>query len=538
MKLLDKTIQGRESFQRRAWADAYQCLMLADRESPLVVEDLERLATAAYLTGRDPDFYKALDRAHRAHIEAGDPACAARCSFWSGLNYLFQGEAAQANGWFARAQRLVENRDCVERGYLLLPVAERYLREHDNQAACDMAASAAETGERFGDADLIAAARHLQGRAQIQAMQVQGGLSLLDEVMLSVVAGELSPIMTGLMYCAVIEACHQVYALSRAREWTTALTHWCEQQSQMVAFTSVCLVHRAEIMQLGGAWPDAMAEIGRARERSIRPSALAFYQQGELYRLRGDHAAAEEAYRNANVLGWEPQPGLALLWLSQCRTDAACAAIHRVIDATTDRLQRARLLPAYIEIMLAVDNIDDADNACSELERIAELFHSNVLRAAAAQARGAVELAAGNARSALRPLRRAFELWREIEAPYEAGRVRALIGQACRALGDNETGELELDAARAIFERLGAAPELARLLALDKDIIAPGQHVLTPRELQVLRLIAAGRTNKAIAAELFLSERTIDRHVSNIFGKLNVPSRAAATARAYEHNLL
>jgi DNA-binding CsgD family transcriptional regulator len=349
--------------------------------------------------------------------------------------------------------------------------------------------------------------------------------------------------MTGLIYCSVIDACQQVYALARAWEWTSALTKWCEGQPQMVAFTGTCMVHRAEIMQLHGAWSDAIEEARRACARysegiEQQPPAAAFYQQAEVHRLRGEFTAADEAYRIASQRGYEPQPGLALLRMAQGRTDAAAAAIRRVVSATTGQLQRTRLLPAYVEIMLAVGDIEDARGACHELAGIAENLDTAVLGAMASHARGAVELAEGDARAALGPLRSTFEAWQRVEAPYEAARVRVLMGMACRAFGDDEGAGLELDAARAVFERLGAAPDLARIDALTKGAPSGHRHGLTPRELQVLRLVAAGKTNKAIAAELFLSGKTVDRHVSNIFNKLDVPSRAAATAYAYQHKLI
>ena len=386
----------------------------------------------------------------------------------------------------------------------------------------------------------MAAARHAQGRALIQQGDVVAGLKCLDETMLAVVAGELSPIMTGLMYCSVIDTCRQVYALGRAREWTSAFSSVCEQQPEMVAFTSICLVHRAEIMQLQGAWPDALTEACRACERAQRadrkPPGAALYQQAEIHRLCGEFAKAEDAYRTASELGCEPQPGLALLRLAQGRTDAACAAMRRLTSATSDRLRRARLLPAHLEIMLAIGDVEDARCARDELRELAHAFDTDVLRAVVAQADGAIALAEGHAHAALDPLRCAFELWERLEAPYEAARVRVLIGHACRALGDDEAAGLEHQAARSVFERLGAQPDLARLDA-PKTPAQAGSTPLTARELQVLRLISTGRTNKEIADELCLSERTIDRHVTNILTKLDVRSRTAATAYAYDHKL-
>jgi DNA-binding CsgD family transcriptional regulator len=539
---IDELAQGRAACRGLAWHDAYQLLSRADRESSLGVEDLELLATAAYLTGRELEFCGFLERAHHAHLEAGDRARATRCAFWLGLTLVFRGETGQGNAWLTRAQRLVEDHDCAERGYVLLPVAERYLAEGNVDSATRTAAAAAEIGCRFADADLIACARHIQGRALIRARQLQAGLAFLDEAMLATIAGELSPIMAGLVYCSVIEACQEVYASSRAREWTDALARWCDQQPQMVAFTGTCLVHRAEIMQLHGDWSDSMAEASRACERFSQgagrtPPALALYQQAELYRLRGEFAAAEEAYRNTSRLGCEPQPGLSLLRLAQGRIDAAGAAIRRVVGTDTDPLRRAKLLPAHVEIALAAGEIEEAHSACRELEAIAENFPTDVLKAIAAQARGTVELTRGDARAALGSLRQAFEVWRQVEAPYDAARVRVLVGLACRSLGDEEAADLELDAARSVFDELGAAPELARLSSLATPPRPESPQLLTPRELEVLRSIAAGKTNKSIAAELFVSERTIDRHVSNILTKLEVSSRAAATAYAYAHKL-
>ncbi|HTE82446.1 MAG TPA: LuxR C-terminal-related transcriptional regulator, partial [Reyranella sp.] len=433
-------------------------------------------------------------------------------------------------------------RECAERGYLLLPVVEQRLDTGDFDAAYAAAAAAAAIGERCSDADLVACARHQQGRTRLQQGQLESGLALLDETMIAVIAGQLSPLVTGLMYCSVIAACQQVYALDRSREWTAALARWCEGQPDMVAFAGVCQVHRAEIMQLRGTWPEAIEEARRACARSQgvdrRATAAALYQQAEVHRLKGEFRAAEEAYRGASELGLEPQPGLASLRLGQGCTDAAATAIRRIAGTTVDRLKRLSLLPAYVEIMLAAGDVQDARIACRELEEIAQSFDTGVPGAMAAHARGAVELAEGDAQAALGSLRRAVEVWQRIEAPYAAARVRVLIGLACRALGDEDGAGLEIDAARSVFERLGAAPDLARIESLMKGSRSTAAHGLTARELQVLRLVAAGGSNKAIAGKLSLSEKTIDRHVSNILTKLDVSSRTAATAFAYQRKLV
>lgn len=533
--------RARQHYERRAWAKAHQAFLRADQETPLAAEDLERLATAAYLVGRDQDYLNALERAYQAYRDTGQSRRAVRCAFWLGFRLLMRGEMGRASGWFAHGERLMEReaRDCAERGYLLLPLAEQRLDSGDYETAYAAASNAAAIGERCGDPDLVASARHQQGRIRLRQGQVEAGLALLDETMVTVMAGELSPIVTGLMYCSVIAACQEVYALDRAREWTAALTRWCEGQPGMVAFAGVCQVHRAEIMQLQGTWPEAIEQARRACALSEgidrRATAAGLYQQAEVHRLKGEFAAAEVAYRAASQLGLEPQPGLALLRLAQGCPDAAATAIRRVLSTTADRLKRMGLLPAYVEIMLAVGAVQDARNACRELEDLARSFDTGVPDAVAAQARGAVDLAEGDAQAAIGSLHRALEVWQRIQAPYAAARVRVLIGQACRALGDDDGADLEIEAARSIFDRLGAAPDLARVVSLTKGI---KPHPLTPREVQVLRLVSAGKTNATIAAELFLSERTIERHLSNIFTKLDLSTRTAATAWAYEHGLV
>jgi ATP/maltotriose-dependent transcriptional regulator MalT len=343
-----------------------------------------------------------------------------------------------------------------------------------------------------------------------------------------------------LVYCSVIDSCWQVFALRRASEWTSALARFCDEQPDMVAFTGPCLVHRAELLELSGAWSDAIQEARRAsdnRTNSPQTVLAALCRLGELYRLQGDFVAAEQAYREASQLGFEPPPGLAALRLAQKRPEAALVAIRRALKLTSAGWPRTRLLPDYVEILLANAELEEARRACDELDAIARTRNSRLLTALAAQARGALELAEGRAEAALLPLRSAGQAWQELDAPYLVARVRARMGLCYRALGDEEGSALELAAARSVFERLGAAPDLAELDALVRQPARADRHALTARELEVLRLIAGGSTNKAIAVLLFVSERTVDRHVSNILAKLAVSSRAAATAFAYEHRL-
>jgi DNA-binding CsgD family transcriptional regulator len=532
---------GRMAYVQRSWTQAYEGLSTADRTRPLAPDDLELLAISAHMLGREDEWASLEERAHHDHLEAGATRRALRCAFWLGLNLMLRGELARASGWLARAQRLLDREpDPIERGYLMVPAAVERELAGDYEGAHTTAGEAAQIGERLGDADLFSLAVHEQGAMLIKLGEVERGLALLDEAMLAVTAGELSPMITGMVYCSVIQGCQEVYALRRAQEWTDALTRWCAEQPDMVAFTGRCRVHRAEIMQLHGDWGAALAEARSAVERGRRAMsqpavAEAHYRQGELHRLRGETAAAERAYLQASEHGVEPQPGLALLRLALGNARAAAAALRRALAETTDPLRRARLLPAYVETALGARDLEAAREACDELERIGGVYRTPTLEAIVSDARGAVELAGGDARAALVALRRASQAWQGHRAPYEGARTRIRIGLACRALGDEESAMLELNAAREVFGRLGAEPDLARLEAA---AVSADPHGLTPRELEVLRMVAAGATNKAIATALVLSTRTVDRHVSNILAKLGVPSRAAATAYAYEHELV
>ena len=536
-------MRGRECFDRRAWAEAVAELSAADQDSPLEPDDLERLATAAYLAGQDDVSVETWERAHQELLRGDDVLRAARCSGWLIFLLLNIGEFARAGGWLARTRRLLEDVDgeCAEKGHLLIPEAFQHAVTGDWATAYTIAGRAAEIGDRFADIDLVTLARNLQGRALIAQGRIGEGMSLLDEMMVAVTSDEVSEIVAGAVYCSVIEACQEVLDLRRAQQWTTALTHWCDTQPDLVPFSGNCLVHRAEIMQLHGAWPDALEAAQRAHERLLQRAqpavGAAVYQQGELHRLRGEFAQAEAAYREASRWGREPQPGLARMRLIQGQLDAASAAIRRVVEAAQDRLARSRVLPAHVEIMLAAGDVPAARAAADELSGIARDLGTPLLCAYAGQAHGAVLLHEGDARAALGELRSAWTAWQELEVPYEAARSRVLIGLACRELGDEEGAEMELDAADWIFARLGAAPDRARAQSLSGKAAKPAGG-LTARELEVLRHVAAGKTNRMIAADLFLSEKTVARHVSNIFTKLGLSSRAAATAYAYEHDLV
>jgi ATP/maltotriose-dependent transcriptional regulator MalT len=534
---------GRAAHDRQSWEEAYTALKEAGRVSELSPADLERLATAAHMVGAEAESTDAWTRAHYEYIRLGQTERALRCLFWMALDLLVRGQAAAFNGWLARGKRLLEGLpgETVEHGYILQLEATAAVFAGDHERGLGLSLESEAIALRFGSAELRVLSRHNQGQCLVNLGQTAQGLALLDEVMAGVMAGEMAPVGTGTLYCAVLSTCQDVFDFARAQEWTAALARWSASHPDTAPYRGQCLVYRLEVMQKRGAWPDAMEEAARVCAKVSGPveqrwAGGAFYQQGELMRLRGEFGAAEAAYREASRFGWSPQPGLSLLRLAQGRTVAAASAIDRALRETEGMVGRSRLLPAHVEVMLAAGDVAAARASADELEATAEALGTPLLRALVCHCLGSVLLAEGDLEAGLSRLREARALWQELGAPYDCARSRALAGAALRGLGDEDGADLEFDAARRIFEDLGAAPDLARLDSLAR----PGGRSggLTARELEVLRLVAAGKTNRAIAADLYLSEHTVRRHLQNVFAKLGVSTRAAATAHALQNGLV
>ncbi|HET7470381.1 MAG TPA: LuxR C-terminal-related transcriptional regulator, partial [Gemmatimonadales bacterium] len=424
------------------------------------------------------------------------------------------------------------------------PQALRAIREDDAATAHRLFSEMAGTGERFGDRELTLFGRLGEGRSLIRLGEVARGMALLDEVMVGVTAGEVPPVAVGDMYCSVIDACEETFDVRRAQEWTSALMRWTEAQPQASPYRGACLIRRAEVLLLHGEWSGAAGELARACDCLAGPPVhqaigAAWYRLAELHRLRGEDEEAEELYRRGSRWGRDPHPGLALLRLAQGKVDVASAAIRPVVAEARNPRMRAADLSACVEIMLAANDAGAARTAADELSRLAEALGAPLLRAMAAQATGAVLLAEREPQAALSQLRQAAAGWRALEAPYQAACTQVLIGLAHRAMGDEDTAAIELETVRHAFAALGATPDVRRVAALSRPVDAPAQRgSLTAREIEVLRLIATGRTNRAIAERLGISEKTVARHASNIFTKLGLATRAAATAYAFQHDLL
>lgn len=528
----------------QAWSATYRELSAADHREPLDPENLERCAIAAHLIGRQDESATLFSRAHQAFLARGDAESAARCAFELGFQLMLAGEAARGSGWLTRARRVLDEagRDSVQYGYLAIPEGVSRMFAGDARTANEAFDRVIEAGLRFGDAELVTLGRYGRGHAWIGLGKVAEGFALLDEVMIAITAGEIPPLHVGSIYCSVIGVCQSVFDLRRAGEWTEALARWCASHPDIVPYRGHCLVHHAEVMQVNGDWSAAMDELLRAQALVEEPAhrsaaGAAHYRRGELHRLRGELAQAEDAFRAALDAGRQPHPGLALLRLAQGRTDDAGAAIRRLLAERQDRPTRARILIAAVEILLAMRDVNAARNAAIELAEISASLDAPYLQAAAAQASGAVLLAEGEAARALAELRRAWASWRAVGAPYEAACTRLAIASAHRALGDEDTAVMELNAARRALEELGAVTDIRRADELSRPAAGPASG-LTEREVEVIALVARGETNRAIATQLGISEKTVARHVANIFFKLSLPNRAAATAYAYQHGLV
>ena len=508
----------------------------------LTDDDLAALAIAAYMVGRRNDAVLALQRCFQLRADSGQTTKAVRCAFWLGMVCANVGERAAAGGWAARAQRLLDELggDVVERGYLHVLQMFGHVAVGDFDAVEESAAEIVAYGRRFSDASLLAMGLSSQGRVLLYQGEVPAGLALLDEAMIGIAAGQVSPPLAGEVYCSMIEACQETSDLGRAAEWTVALSRWCDGQPGLLTFTGQCAVHRGQIMRVRGAYTEALTEFTAACDRYLAlgtPGAagLAQAERGDVLRLIGHYDEAEAAYEQASGYGFEPQPGLALLWLARGRHNAARAAVTRLLAESGERLRRSRLLPASVEILLATGDVDRARDAARELDELAGTFKSSGLQAMAAQAAGRLEVEVGDAAGALPYLRKAMQRWSALDCPYETGRTQVLVGRACAALSDLESSRRHFTAAYRVFADLGAAPAMDELTRLLAPTSAPAG--LSAREVEVLRLVAAGKSNAQIASTLVLSERTIARHLSNIFDKIGVPSRTAAAAYAYERGL-
>lgn len=542
---------ARAAYAAERWREALVKFDELASSGGLEIEDHERRAVCAHLVGEDDRCAEALENGHLAALAVGDVTAAVRCAFWLAFSLMMRGSMAQAGGWLARAEAVISDSgsDSVVSGYLLIPRILGALGAGDSASALELSRQSADLAARFQEPDLKAFSTLAYGQALLVSGDVAGATKRFDEVMVSVTAGEVGPIARGIVYCAVILECVQIYDFERASEWTDAFGRWCDSQPDLVPFRGQCLVHRSQVLQAAGDWPSAVAIAEAACARLAEPphpaQGLANYQQAELHRLRGRFDSAEAAYRRASRHGHQPMPGLALLELARGDAPAAASSIGGTLDQPQDPKLRPALLAAAVEIRRAAGDLPGARSAALELAAIAEGASSPALSAMAAQAMGSVLTAEGDTRAGAEQLRDALGTWQRLSMPYEAARAGVLLGLACAATGDQTSAALHFDNAGETFAELGAAPDLDRLRPLAAGLVGRSRGGTDPaaaaglsrREAEVLVHVAAGKTNREIAGDLMISQHTVGRHLEHIFTKLGVTTRAAATAWAYEHDL-
>lgn len=524
--------EARDAYRRRDWFRARDGFVAARKHGPLTADDLTMLAEAAWWLGKVDESTATGEEAYHAYRDDQQPRKAAMAAIGVAVNAFLRGDDVIGSGWMSRAQRLLDGQaESAEHGYALyLMQVEGALEGPDLQGVVANARKVQEIGRRHADANLVAAGTVGEGRALLRQGRVPDGMALLDEAMVAVLDGDLSPDWAGNVYCHLMAACHELGDIHRAAAWTQATSRWLRTLPVAAVFTGICRVHRSQVLQIAGAWAEAEREAARVcqdlAEIHAATAAEGYYQLGELRRLRGEHARAADAYDNAHRRGRDPQPGLALLRLAEGHVAAAAASIRAALTGETRPLVRFRLCAAQVEIALSAGDVEAAAGAAAELRDIAAVYASSGFEAASGQARGAVLLAQRRPEEALGVLRDSCRRWGELDAPYDVAKARTLLADAYQALGDPGTAQRERAAAQAALTRLGA-PHGAK--------VPPGG--LTERECEVLALVAAGNTNRHVAKALVISEKTVARHLSNIFTKLGVSSRTEAAAYAFEHGL-
>jgi DNA-binding NarL/FixJ family response regulator len=532
---------GRESATRQAWTEAYAHLAKVD-PAALTTQDWHQLATAAFLVADRDAALDAWQQAFALHSRAGNQVEAALTASWIALVHNTTGNPTAGGGWVARGLRLLDEQpEAAEaRGFLAVHEFYRHLDAGDFAGAAACAERVLRIGQRSGNGDLMAFGLVSLGRLLVYQGRVTDGLAMLDEAMTCLTTGEVSPILAGHIYCAMIEGCQEISDYRRMSEWTEALTRWCRPQQGLVPFTGQCAVHRGQLMRAHGSFREALSELDLAVERYAANGmdsavGVALYERGEVLRVLGDLDGAEAAFEAGAGYGCEPQPGLSLVGLARGRTGAAVASAHRLLEEPAGPVQRVRRLPAAVQILASAGETEAADAAARELGTLADDIGCDALAAEAGYATGLALLADNHPGEALAPLRRAWKTWLALGARYDAARARVQIAVAFRAMGDEESALSELAVAERTFAELGATPAQREAARLRGPSFPDG---LTAREVEVLRLVAAGQTNPQIATALVLSEKTVARHLSNIFTKTGVTSRTAAATYAHRHELV
>jgi ATP/maltotriose-dependent transcriptional regulator MalT len=538
----DTVRAARDALARRDWAAARRDFLAAKVQHALRSDDVHALAEAHWWLGFIQEAIAAYEEAYHRYLTEDRQERAAMSALDLAGTLFLRGDDAEGSGWMSRFHRILnELPDGVERAYANYFELETRAALMSLDEVAQQAHLIQEVARRDGDPNLAALSLVLEGRAMIRSGRVDDGMALLDEAMLNATSEQMNPAFAGNIYCNMIAACHELGDLRRMRQWTKSLARWCNQVPPAVLFTGICRVHQAQLLTVSGAWGEAERAASRVcidlAGIQVESVAEAHYALGEVRLRRGDLKGAESALEQADRLGRDPQPALALIRFAQGHRARARAMLDVALAAVAGQpLARARLLTALVEVTLEDGDLEAAKKAADELAETAATFGTDVLRAASLQATGAVLLSDAQWVEALSVLRESCRTWQDLDAPYEAARVRLLLARACNALSDTDSADRALNAAADVFDRLGAKLDARKLATLRRTPRLPDG--LTEREVQVLTLVAAGRTNRQIADALVISHKTVARHLSNIFVKCGLTTRAAATAYAFEHDLV
>jgi len=533
---------ARDALARRDWAAARRDFLAAKAQDALRSDDVYALAEADWWLGLIQEALAAYEESYHRYLRDDRRERAAMSALELAGTLFLRGDQAEGSGWLSRFHRLLnEIPEGVEHAYAKYIALEAHAAEMPLADVVEQARQIHEAAQRHADPNLAALTLVIEGRAMIKSGWAEDGMALLDEAMLDVMSDQMNPAYAGNIYCNMIAACHELGDLRRMRQWTKSLARWCKQIPPAMLFTGICRVHQAQLLAVSGAWEQAEREASQVctdlEGIQVESVAEAHYAVGEVRLRQGDLAAAESALEEADRLGRDPQPALALVRLAQGHPERAKAMLDLALAARAGQpLVRAPLLAGLVEVTLESGELESARNAADELAGIAATFGTEILRARRLQATGAVLVAEDRCVEALPVLREACRVWQDLDAPYDAARVRLLLARACSALSDTDGATRALDAAAAVFDRLGARLDARKIVSLRQAPRLPDG--LTEREVEVLALVAAGQTNRQIAEALVISHKTVARHLSNIFVKCGLATRAGATAYAFEHDLL
>jgi ATP/maltotriose-dependent transcriptional regulator MalT len=538
----DAVQRGRGAYAQADWKAARDAFTQAHSAGSLGVDDLALLGRAAWWLG---DVHQALSLSEEVFAQycaVDRTRDAAMTALQLSLLWMTRGDLTVGAAWLARARRLLA--DLPEdpgHGYLIYLETSMSLDGHAEPWAAASVDRLRALAASTGDPALASLSDVASGMAALRRGDTDEGFERLDEAMLPVLAGRVAGEWAGDVYCTIIHVCHELADFQRMEDWTAATERWCTHFGSDAIYTGICRVHRLELLSARGEWAHAEARIARESQDLLRANpwvaSEGFYQLGEIHRLRGDSEAAREAFAAARRAGSDAQPGAALLDLADGHTEEAWRGITDALD-TRDQLARARLLRSAVEIALAAGRLGDAEPLGDELREAASRYATRGFRAWAAHVEGMLALTHRDHVRALDRLNEAESLFRLDRLPYDTADALVWIARTHRASGDDARSRRAIRRAREILAELGAAAEFATLGEND-GAIAPAAATtfgpLTTREAEVLACVASGASNRDVAARLYISEKTVGRHLANIYAKLDVGTRTAAAAWWHAH---